>query len=483
MNPMHNTDFYKVDHRSQYPAGTEMVFSNWTARKSRILGIDKVILFGLQAYILNHLIRQWDEDFFGQDEDMVVDKYAKRINSALPDAKVTFDHVRNLHRLGRVPMEIWALPEGSAVPIGVPMFVMWNTMPKFFWLTNYLETSLSANLWGPCTSATIAAKYRGMLKFYARHTGGDPSFVDWQGHDFSYRGMYGDYAAALSGAAHLLSFNGTDTIPAIDFLESYYFGIPGEIGGSVRATEHSVMSMGGKESEIDTYRRIITELYPTGIVSIVSDTWNYWNVLTKILPALKSEILARDGKVVIRPDSGDPVKILTGDPEQLEGSPARKGSFQVLWEIFGGVERFCEGNAFKHLDPHVGLIYGDSITLERAEEICHRLYLQRFVPNVVLGIGSYTYQMVTRDTFGFALKSTAGIVNGELREIFKDPITDDGTKKSAKGLLAVDENFKLKQVKTLDEVRNCAFRCVFKDGVVPRDQLQTLRDIRKLVRG
>lgn len=478
---IHNTDFYKIDHRSQYPEGTEMVFSNWTARKSRIKGVDSVVLFGLQAFILKTLIKEWGEKFFGENIDRIIVKYKRRIELAVPDCNITIDHIKELHDLEHLPMEIWALPEGSRVPIGVPMFVMWNTDPKFFWLTNYLETSLSANLWGPCTAATVAAKYRGILEFYARHTGGDLDFVDWQGHDFSYRGMYGDYAAALSGAGHLLSFKGTDTIPAIDFLEKYYGGWRTNVGGSVRATEHSVMSMGGKEDETQTYRRLIKELYPTGIVSIVSDTWNYWNVLTNILPTLKNDILARDGKVVIRPDSGDPVLILTGDPEAPEGSPARKGSFQLLWETFGGTTHTVEGKEFKQLDPHVGLIYGDSITPERAEEICHRLYLQRFVPNMVLGIGSYTYQMVTRDTFGFALKSTAGIINGELREIFKDPITDDGTKRSARGLVAVDSDMKLKEVKTLDEVKNCAFKCVFKDGEIPEGSFQTLEQIRKVL--
>ena len=156
---------------------------------------------------------------------------------------------------------------------------------------------------------------------------------------------------------------------------------------------------------------MITETYPAGIVSIVSDTWDYWKVITEFIPTLKSEILARDGKVVIRPDSGDPVKIICGDPDAKPGSPEFKGSVECLWETFGGTET---ATGYKLLDGHIGLIYGDSITLERCEAICSQLEAKGFAStNVVFGIGSYTYQYVTRDTFGFAMKATYGEVNGK----------------------------------------------------------------------
>lgn len=480
MTILHGTDAYKLDHRSQYPKGTELVFSNWTARKSRMPGVDKVIFFGLQAYMMEYLVERWNKDFFKRDLEEVVMEYMTRIEGA--GIKITYDHIVKLHQLGYLPIEIWALPEGTAVPIGVPMFVMWNTHPDFFWVTNYLETSLSANLWGPCTSATIAQQYRQLFADAFSYTGiSDPNFIDFQGHDFSYRGMYGNEAAALSGAGHLLSFNGTDSIPALDFLAKYYNAGDEFIGGSVPATEHSVMCMGSKESEIETFRRLITDVYPTGIVSIVSDTWNYWKVWTEILPQLKDVIMRREGTVVIRPDSGDPVKIICGDPDAPAGTPAHKGSFNLAWDLFGGT---LTHSLYRELDSHIGLIYGDSITLDRARAICTNLRTQGFVPKIVLGIGSYTYQMVTRDTFGFALKSTAGVVNGEVREIFKDPVTDDGTKKSAKGFTAVyetDEGLVLRDQVSLNAVRTCAFIKVFQDGVVhPRCNLGRMR---KVVRG
>jgi Nicotinic acid phosphoribosyltransferase len=237
----------------------------------------------------------------------------------------------------------------------------------------------------------------------------------------------------------LLSFTGTDTIPAIDWLEHFYNADAEKelIGGSVPATEHSVMCLGGNETEKETFLRLITEVYPKGIVSIVSDTWDYWKVVDKLLRELKPNIMSRDGKVVIRPDSGDPVKIVCGDPDSYN-VPVRKGTIEVLWDIFGGT---INSKGYKQLDPHIGVIYGDSITLDRCRDICENLKQKGFAStNIVFGIGSYTYQYVTRDTFGFAMKATHGIVNGQPVDIYKDPITDDGVKKSAKGLLCVNND-------------------------------------------
>lgn len=477
ITPLHAIDFYKADHRSQYPEGTQLVFSNWTARSSRLAGVDRVVFFGLQYALEEYFQRRWTQTFFERPKDEVCRAYARRMKNAGIDIGV--DHIEALHDLGHLPLEIWALPEGSRVPIGVPMLVMWNTHPDFFWVTNYVETSLSSLLWGPCTSATIADQYRQILDRAAHKSGGSRDFVDWQGHDFSYRGMYGSEAAMLSGAGHLLSFKGTDTVPAIDFLERYYDADSDEelVGGSVPATEHSVMCMGTQENEIETFRRLITQVYPKGVVSIVSDTWDYWKVWTDYLPKLKQQILHREGCVTIRPDSGDPVKILVGDKDAAPGSPEHKGSIELAWEIFGG-STTQEG--YRQLDPHINLIYGDSITLERCQAICEGLLAKGFVPSCVFGIGSYTYQYNTRDTFGFAIKATAGVVDGELREIFKDPKTDHGDKKSARGLLAVhkDENqgYRLQEGATWDELKSAAMRCVFRNGeIVHRHCLADIR--------
>ena len=276
-----------------------------------------------------------------------------------------------------------------------------------------LETLLSAIIWKPSTSATTAFQYLKTFTRYAQDTvGDDAGFIPWQGHDFSFRGMSGVEDAVMSGAGHLLSFAGTDTIPAIDFLEKYYNANCEKelIGGSVPATEHSVMCMGTQGDEINTFDRLITTIYPTGIVSIVSDTWDFWQVITEFLPVLKDKIMSRNGKVVIRPDSGDPVKIIIGDKDAIAGSPEYKGAIECMWETFGGT---ITEKGYKLLDGHIGLIYGDSITTERQLEILEGLKQKGFASyNVVLGIGSYTYEYVTRDTFGFAMKATYGEVNG-----------------------------------------------------------------------
>lgn len=478
-------DGYKVGHKFQYPQGTTLVYSNLTPRKSRDANIQEIVFFGLQYFIKEYLIRQFNEEFFNRPKEEVLKEYARRIDNYLGKDSITYQHIADLHDLGYLPLEIKALPEGVLVPMRVPIFTIRNTVPEFFWLTNMLETILSAVLWKPCTSATTAFQYLKSFTWYAKETVGDDfGFIPWQGHDFSFRGMSGVEDALMSGAGHLLSFAGTDTIPAIDFLEKYYHADCEKelVGGSVPATEHSVMCMGTQEEEIKTFERLICEIYPAGIVSIVSDTWDFWQVITEFLPELKTKILAREGKVVIRPDSGDPVKIIVGDESAPVGSPAYRGAIECMWEIFGGI---VTERGYKLLDSHIGLIYGDSITTERQTAILEGLRKKGFASyNVVLGIGSYTYEYVTRDTFGFAMKATYGEVNGEGRDIYKDPKTDDGTKKSAKGLLQVYRdpatgNLELKDQCSWEEEGQGELKAVFRNGELLKDL--TLGEIREQI--
>lgn len=476
VSPVLLKDGYKVGHKFQYPENTTLVYSNLTPRRSRVDGIEEIVFFGLQYFIKEYLIRQFDEYFFSRPKEEVLKTYRRRIDHYLGKDSITYDHIEALHDLGYLPLEIKALAEGSLVPLKVPVFTIVNTLPQFFWLTNMLETLVSAITWKPCTSATTAFTYLKTFTKYASETvGTDHSFVPWQGHDFSFRGMSGIEDAILSGAGHLLCFSGTDTIPAIDFLENYYNADCEKelIGGSVAATEHSVMCMGTEQGEIDTFIRLITKVYPQGIVSIVSDTWDFWLVITEFLPQLKDMILARNGKVVIRPDSGDPVKIIIGDADALPGSPEYKGAIECMWEVFGGS---MTPMGYKLLDSHIGLIYGDSITTERQEQILEGLKKKGFASyNVVLGIGSYTYEYVTRDTYGFAMKATYGEVEGKGRAIYKDPKTDNGIKKSAKGLLKVVRNeesgkLELDDDVSWDEEKTGLLKTVFKDGKLLVDE-------------
>lgn len=481
-------DFYKISHRSMYPVGTEVVYSTWTPRTSRIKGVDKVVNFGTQAFIKEYLVEVFQEHFFERPKVEVIDEYTRLIKATLGDQNPETKHLEELHDLGYLPLSIKALPEGYVVPTRVPTMTIQNTDSRFFWLTNFIESLASCELWQASTSATLALEYKMMMDKFANETNPEgAAFTIFQGHDFSMRGMSSLRSAILSGMGHLAGgFAGTDTIPAIHAAE-YYYNADVEkelVGTSVPATEHSIQCSYGDD---DRYlRRMLSEVHPSGIVSIVSDGYDFWDVITRVVPSLKKEILARKGgpvgdKVVIRPDSGDPVLIVCGDPEAPVGSSEYKGAVECLWDTFGGT---MSSTGYKLLDSHIGLIYGDAITLRRAEEIMDRLMAKGFAStNVVFGIGSYTYQYNTRDTFGYALKSTLCVVGGVEKQIFKNPKTDDGTKKSQKGRVAVlrqgdsfmfADGFGLNDVIPGDQLRE-----IFRDGKLLVDD--TFANIRERI--
>lgn len=504
------TDGYKLGHHRQYPEGTEMVYSNWTPRSCKYFpeAEDGAVVFGLQYLIKEYLIKQFNENFFNLPKEQAVKEFHDRVDSFVGIANVGTAHIEALHDLGYLPIEIKALPEGSVCPIRVPWMTIKNTLPEFYWLTNYLETLISCMLWMPSTSATKARLYKKELIRHAKKTGYPADVpLDFSCHDFSMRGMGGLEAAIISGMAHMTSFCGSETIPAIRALEEYYNTDASKelVAATVPATEHSVMCAGGKEDEIETFKRLINEVYPTGIVSIVSDTWDFWQVIEEFLPKLEKDIMARNGRVVIRPDSGDPVDIICGlrtNPHfntkikdgkyyvcyapfndyasYVEISKGQYyGAYWMLGDIFGwGVTE----NGYNYPDTHIGLLYGDSITLERQKHIYSRLEsIKCAACNLVLGVGSYSYQYASRDSLGYAVKATACIVNGEFRPIFKQPKTDDGTKNSLKGLIAVykDANGKYfaKDEVSFDEEKQGELKPVFKDGKLLVDW--SLKEIRE----
>lgn len=532
INPLLAIDFYKADHRRQYPKGTTKVYSNFTPRSARLHkgSMDKIVNFGLQMFIKDFLIDNWNEGFFDRDKEEVVEEYQAFMDATLGAGAIPVDHIAALHDLGYLPLEIKALPEGALVPMKVPVLTITNTHDDFSWLVNYTETVMSTELWKPMTNATIAYEYRSIFEKFATITGAPKEGIVFQGHDFSARGLSNREDGYKAGIAHLTSFVGTDTVLAIQGAKNFYNADwrTSLVGTSVPATEHSVMCMGTKDDEIGTFRRLITELYPSGIVSIVADTWDFWKVISEYTVELKEEILNREenglglAKVVFRPDSGNPVDVICGeldvvalskfkvgkvahtyvspkewlnttarpfisddygniykvDREDSTGHfkleeldyellPSSLGAVECLWKVFGGT---VNEKGYKELNPRVGLIYGDSITLERQQEILTRLEAKGFAStNVVFGIGSYSYQYNTRDTFGMAMKATYGEVYGEGREIFKDPITDDGVKKSARGLLRVDlvgGEYVLTDQCTWEQEQGGELKSVFKDGVL-----------------
>jgi len=468
MNPLLLTDGYKTSHHRMYPEGTTLVYSNFTPRNVKYMpeGAKKIVVFGLQATI-RYIDEIYNENFFKKDKAFVCGE-AKEYLSAYLGTDYDVSHFEALHDLGYLPICVKGLEEGSIITEKIPVMTIYNTHPDFYWLPNFLETLISSLIWKPMHSASMAYGYKTILTKYAKLTDKDNlGFVDFQGHDFSFRGMQHPEAAVTSALGFLTSFKGTDTIAALQGAEKYYNSK--DVGYSVPASEHAVMTAYGKENEIDGFRRLMQQ-YPTGILSVVSDSFDLWKVCTEYMVEMKDEILARDGKLVLRPDSGDPVDIICGlnSKEGFEESlkdgvyqkhsqwfvgqnePKVKGVIELLWDVFGGT---VNEQGYKVLDPHIGCIYGDSITLEKAEQICMRLKDKGFAStNVVLGVGSYSLGYATRDNQGGAVKAVYCEVNGVGREIFKDPITDDGTKKSAKGLLRVDKDFLGKDYILMDEV-------------------------------
>ena len=485
-NPLKLTDGYKIGHPFMLAPGTTRLYGTWIPRsiKHAPKGVKKIVSFG-QEFGWKWLHEMFEKNFFnavtfkytrGVDENgrpyclPTGEVLTRGIEPALEFAKDMSGYLGlpykpelfiKLWNLGYLPIKVKSLLEGVETDPNIPHQTFINTHPDFAWLTLYLETCVSSLCWKASVAATIARLYRKQAVEAVLETDPDKLWlVDFMCHDFSARGL-SPFDMMAVGMGHATSFKGSDTLIAIDAVRHYYNHDKDYMPiFSVNASEHSVSTTKiftvGEQQMISDWMKI----FPTGILSIVSDTFDLWKLITEYLPVLKEEILARDGKIVIRPDSGDPVDIICGthnyEDTTLYTKPEEKGVIQLLWDIFGGT---VNKQGYKVLDPHIGAIYGDSITPERQKAIYERLKAKGFAAtNIVLGVGSYTYQMNTRDTLGFAAKGAwfeveeaivkaptmDGCEKGTTKKtgysIYKDPVTDDGTKKSLKGLQAVFKN-------------------------------------------
>lgn len=517
-----DSDAYKLGHGLMYSEGTNLVYSNLTPRTDKIHRRNatkyydgKLVFFGAQGAI-KEIVENW-EKFFAMDKGIAIARFQNLCDFMLGEGSIPTDALEKLHDIGYLPLEIKTLDEGDKVPMGVPVMTIRNTVDHAYWLVNFLETSISNSTWKQSTTATIAAEYKSMLTDFAVRTGCDTAGVVFQGHDFSSRGMSGREDAARAGMGHLTSFLGTDSLGSIMYAQQYY-NAGNFVGASVPATEHAVATSNilrieralnqctyefKSKRQREIYdrmtfamedKRLIAEMmflyelmlkFPTGILSYVTDSFDFWGVLKNGLPYLKDVIMERDGKLVIRPDSGDPVEVVCGlkvlpegfdlwEVDELDCDVFKsddkfyryeleygggygdswvekivkgeevsdvevKGAVQVLYELFGGK---VNDKGYIELADCIGLIYGDSITTQRCLNILTRLEKKGYASNTcVFGVGSFTYQCVTRDTFGFAVKATYTEVDGEGIAIFKDPKTDS-KKKSAKGLLYVARDVK-----------------------------------------
>lgn len=489
------TDGYKTFHESAMHEDIVRMYGNFTNRHGKYSNLPNnslggVAFIGLQYLCKDTLIKEWNSTFFAVPKEKAVGRI-KRILDAYLGVDYNASHFEKLHDLGYLPIEIKAVQEGTIVPYGVASMTIKTTVDGYQWLCLYLETIISTELWPMGTSLTTAAFYMKQSKELFEKAGLPTDMLPFINHDFSMRGMFGKQAGAMSGFSHLAAGHcGTDSLTAIMFAEQYY-GADVEkelVGCSVKATEHSITTsfimtyaqqynVSLFEAEVE-YARMLLKANPDGILSYVADSFDFWRFVTEGLEILKPEIMARNGTFVIRPDSGDPEKILCGDLNADVDSPEYLGLVEILTIKFGSTRT----GDVEVLDSHIGAIYGDSITPQRQSEIGNNLIDQGFSPAVVLGIGSYSYQMVTRDTHGSAMKCTAAYLkNGTVVDVCKDPKTD-ASKKSAKGLLRLErENGVIVQYdqQTLHQESQGILEVVFLNGKLMRQT--TLQEIREVI--
>lgn len=484
-NPMLLIDFYKAVHAEMLPKGITKSVSYFTPRMSRVERWDSVVMFGLQGFIKTYLIDYFNTHFFNRDKIEVLTEYKRVMDAALGADTYKIQKIIDLYDLGYLPIEIHALPEGTLVPMHIPMFSITNTHPHFAWLPQSLESLISAEMWHPMLAATVGYTYRQIVNKYYDLTCDDYVPRAKALGAFDFRGEECLQSAVKAGAGWCLSFLNTATVPTIPYLEQMYdcdcTKEPVAFGAA--STEHAVMcsnfAVDGNEETL--LRRLLTEIYPNVSFSAVLDSYDYWNVIDNVLPKLHKEILAHNGCMLMRGDSGDPVETVTETVFRL-------------WGQFGGT---VNSKGFKVLDPHVKAIYGDSITVQRCEEIYQILTDHGFAcSNVALGVGSFSFQCIeendvlkpfTRDTFSSCIKATYCEIDGKPTPIFKDP-KDGGFKTSQKGCCIVfrdvtsgklmyTDGWNWKQANT--EIN--MLKPVFKDGRLLGEQ--SLREIRDRLHG
>lgn len=501
-NSLFYTDGYKIGHKRMLAPGTTRLYGTWIPRSTKHApkGVTKIVSFG-QQLAMKWLHDEFKENFFSLSTEEAME-FGKDMSMYL-GMDYDASHFEALHNLGYLPIRVKALPEGIETNPNVPHMTFINTVDGFAWLTLYLETIISSLAWKPSTSATIALQYkRNVVEWVMKTDPANAWLIPFLCHDFSARGL-SPWDMLSSGLGHASSFLGSDTIICIPAARYYYNEPKDQVAiYSVNASEHSVSTT--KIFTVGEQQMIADWLidFPKGILSIVSDTFDLWKLITEYLPANKEAIMARDGKLVIRPDSGDPVDIICGAWEENrlpfpdwkvtpKPGPEGKGVIELLWDIFGGT---INEQGYKVLDPHIGAIYGDSITLDRQIQIYERLAAKGFAAtNIVLGVGSFTYQMNTRDTLGFAAKGAWFQVRTDTRslqdpasedsyvsyDIYKDPVTDDGTKKSLKGLICVTKDHEVITQCTWEQEEEGILQKIYENGHFHNQK--SLTEIRELL--
>lgn len=451
-NPIFNTDSYKVTHAGQYPPGTTNVYSYFESRGGKF---PTTTFFGLQYILEKHLEQRITKAHINEAAEL----YALHFGSDKLFNRAGWEHILHKHK-GSLPLRIKAVPEGTRVSTHNVLMTVENTDPEVPWLTNYLETIL-AQVWYPTTVATLSGATRDLILRYLEMTG-DPSLIDFKLHDFGFRGVSSVESAKIGGAAHLVNFMGTDTVQGIILARDYYDEPCA--GFSVPASEHSTMTSWGKAHEVDAYRNMI-ELYgDMPFYSVVSDSYDLWHAAKEIWGTkLKGEVLNHAGTLVVRPDSGDPPKVVNH-------------LLDILGERFG-FSRNHRG--YKVLNPKVRVIQGDGMNYDSIQATLEAMAAAMWsADNVTFGMGGGLLQQVNRDTQKFAFKCSSIVVNGEQRNVWKDPVTDQG-KKSKRGRLQLRDGLGqyFTVMEDLEFPGDDLLQLVYEDGKLFNHQ--TFAEIRK----
>lgn len=420
-----NVDSYKTSHYLQYPENTTAVSSYIESRGGQF---KKAVFFGLQMFIKEYLTTPiTDADI---DEAKIIFEA-----HGVPFNESGWRYIVDTYN-GYLPIEIEALPEGSVVPVKNALVQVINTDPNCAWLTSYVETALLRAIWYPTTVATVSWSCRQIIEEYMQETADNQEGVPFKLHDFGARGATSEEAAAIGGAAHLVNFMGTDTISGVLAARRYYNT---EMAGfSIPAAEHSTITSWGRDNEADAYANMLKQFSGPGkVVAVVSDSYDLWNAIENIWgDELKEKVQRSGGTLVVRPDSGDPINIVTETVERLMNN--------FGYEV--------NDKGYRVLPSYIRVIQGDGVSLQTIEAILAAMKLRKqSAENVAFGMGGELLQKVNRDTMKFAMKASAAMVGGLWRDVYKDPITDAG-KRSKKGRLAViqDENGVVKTIRSQD---------------------------------
>ena len=476
-------DTYKNTNPDALPKGLTKLTSYITPRKSMFKNLDKIVFFGLQGFIKEFLIDLVNDTFFNRDKDEVVAEYKMYLDTQIGEQSYDLNRIEKLWDLRYLPVEIKSLPEGSKVNVGVPCIELTNTHTDFAWVVQWIECILQSEIFGTCNWATMAYEYRKLAnEFYEKTTYVENPAMSMA--DFGFRGL-GVNNGIRASSSWLLSFNKTSTIPAMQYIDKMYNAECAEnnIGIGAVSLEHATVcsNLAVCETEENLLRRLLTDTYKNTSFSYVSDSFDYWELINSTLPKLKDEILNHNGKFLVRPDSGDIVEISVK-------------TVQKLWEIFGGSINI---KGYKELNPKIGIIYGDGCQYSKIKEIWTQLKELGFAANTILfGVGAFSFTAMctpedgmvclTRDTFGFAMKSTDCIINVKEYTIHKDPKTDkNNLKKSHKGLCYVtkeNDEFICYDGYTSETIpENNLLQPVFKDGRLLKEY--TFEEIRDRLHG